>query len=1010
MPKMQYFLKKLLPFTLGLVLFLTVQPLFAQGTGGIKGVVTDKSTKQPLFGANLIVKGTSLGDAANFDGNFIIRNIPAGKHTIVISYVGYTSITVEVEIEKDKIIDRNFSLEPVGIKGETVVVTAQAQGQLSAINQQLSSDKIINVVSAEKMQELPDANIAESIGRLPGISLQRNAGEAYAVTIRGLSPQYNQVSIEGVPMQSTNYYDRSIDLSLMSDNLVQGVQVSKTLTPDMDANALGGTVNITLRTAQPGLHYNFWGNGGYTNLNSSYDNYKFSGSFSDRFFNDKFGVLVQGNLEKKQLPSEQFSAGYATPIYSSATQQYSVQTQQTQLTDNSTERNRYGASLILDYASSFVDIKFFNFYDQKNDSNISRYNLTYFVSPHFYDQLFINETKTIQETHSLQALFKFAGTELPVSISYTKGKQEVPNGLEFDFYQSGIPAPSASSLIYGQPLNLLNAVGVLNPNSVNTTLYNMLANNTNLLSEQYDGQFDWKVPFELSNDFSGKLSTGGKYQLVNRESNNTQNYLYLLYGAGAGNRKNLINSFPYLNGLNSTLSAGIPASPFVDLGYTKTSILGYPIGPSFDIYKLADMQNTYFANNASTYWQSGPNDFNQDYSDKETTLAWYIMGEFNIGTKLIVVPGVRYQEESTDISAYHINVNVNNQNGLQTPPVYVDTKRDFAAWFPSINIKYKVDDHIQLLGAVYKSETLPSYGDINPLVELQANTNIVTGNPLLQPSTAWNYDLGATWSSNEVGLFSVDFFYKELSNLIYPLQNFYPFTSLGKTQYIIDVPSYIYQKLPGLSYYDTSFVKSITGSSLTGSIPINDPEKAYLRGIELSWQTHLWYLPGILSGLVLDLNASFMSSDQQYPSFQVAQTGGTKINPIYTISYQTVQAALQNQPKAIYNAILGWDYKGTSIRFSWRYQQTTLTSIDTKYGLENSYYGDVFLFDISLKQEIYNQLSFFANATNINNHIDSYYFSHPAFSSGTSTYSAGNLPTSGQTYSWNLQFGLTFSY
>ena len=990
--------------------FLSIQA-FAQGSGGLKGKVFDQTTKSDLVGANLILKGTSLGAAADINGNYEISNIPAGKHIVVVSYIGYKTISVSINIQENKIETKNFSLEPVGIKGETIIVTAQAKGQLSAINQQLASDNIINVVSAEKMKELPDANIAESIGRLPGISLVRNAGEAYAVTIRGLSPQYNEVSIEGVPMASTNYYDRSVDLSLISDNMVQGVEVSKTLQANMDANALGGTVNLTLRTAPHGLHYDLWANGGYNGLRNSYDNYKFSGSVSDRFFGDKFGVLAQVNIENKQLPSDQFNATYATPIYNSTTNQYSVSTQQAQLTDNTTKRNRYGASLILDYKSNLVDLKFFNFYDQKNDSNITRNNTTYFVSPEFYDQILVNQTRTIQETHSLQALFKIGGTELPIILSYTKGKENTPNGLEFDFYQTNIPAPSASSLIYGEPTNLVRSMGVLDPSNVNTTLNNMLTNNTSLLSEQYNAQIDWKVPFKFSDELSGVLSAGGKYQLVNRESNNIQRYLYLQYGAGAGNRKNIIAYFPFLKGANSNLAAGLPASYFYDPSYNRTSILGYPIGGGFNVNQLAIMENTYYANNSSVYYIQGPNSFNQNYTDQEKSSAGYVMGQFNIGSRLTVIPGVRYQNEGTDISAYHIDINTNNQNGLQSVPKLVETTRDFASWYPSVNVKYKATDNIQVLGAVYKSETLPSYGDISPLVELQSGNNIVTGNPLLQPATAWNFDLGTSVFSNVVGLFTVDLFYKEISNLVFPLQNFYPFTALGSTKYIIDVPSSVLNRLPPMGYYDTSYVKTISGGyTLSGAIAMNSPSIAYLRGIELSWQTHLWYLPGVLSGLVLDLNASFMNSDQQYPSFQIAKTGGTVIKPIYTITYQTVLAELQNQPKAIYNAILGWDYKGFSSRFSLRYQQLTLTSIDTKYGLENSYYDNVLLFDISLKQQIIDGLALFANATNINNHVDNYYFSHPAFTSGTAVYSAGQLPTSGQTYGWNLQVGVTFSY
>ena len=146
-----------------------------------------------------------------------------------------------------------------------------------------------------------------------------------------------------------------------------------------------------------------------------------------------------------------------------------------------------------------------------------------------------------------------------------------------------------------------------------------------------------------------------------------------------------------------------------------------------------------------------------------------------------------------------------------------------------------------------------------------------------------------------------------------------------------------------------------------------------------------------------------MSSNEEYPYFFVK---APKIGNKDTLVYSTTEGALQNQPKAIYNAILGWDYKGFSSRFSLRYQQLTLQSLDTQYGLEDSYYDNVLLFDISLKQQIIDNLSVFANATNVNNHVDNYYFNHPAYLTST----AGSLPTSGQTYGLNVQAGISFSY
>jgi hypothetical protein len=150
-----------------------------------------------------------------------------------------------------------------------------------------------------------------------------------------------------------------------------------------------------------------------------------------------------------------------------------------------------------------------------------------------------------------------------------------------------------------------------------------------------------------------------------------------------------------------------------------------------------------------------------------------------------------------------------------------------------------------------------------------------------------------------------------------------------------------------------------------------------------------------------------MSSNQMYPSFKVV---GPKVGNKDTLVYTTTAGSLQDQPKAIYNAMLGWDYKGFSARFSLSYQKITLTSMDTRYGLENYYYDNVSLLDISLKQEILNNLSVFVNATNINSHIDNYYFAHPEYTSSTTTYAAGQLPTSGQTYGWNAQFGISYNY
>ncbi len=986
------------------------QSLFAAGSGTIKGKILDKLTGEELIGANVIVVGTSLGASSDLDGSFVIHNVPIGERTIKISYVGYLPISEQIVVPENGVIEKEFRLTPQPIQGQEVTVTAQARGQNEAINQQLASTTITNVVSSEKMKELPDANIAESIGRLPGITLQRNAGEANAVVVRGLSPKYNEVTIEGVPMISTNYQDRGIDLSLIGDDLVKGVEVSKTLQPNMDADALGGTVNLTLKTAQEGFHFDVRGNGGYTKLNNSYNNYKIAATVSDRFLSDKIGLQVQGSVEGKQLPSDQFNASYALPqsyVISPGDTIWNLSTQNATTTRTQTIRNRYSISAILDYTSDLVDIKFYNVYDQKRDSTLTRSNQDRFTSNDFMSQIFETVTKTEQRTHSLQFLFKIGTTELPISLSYTKGDVSAP-GQQFDIYGQenpiGYSPLTVGATNFTQPSTLMNHMGTQQPGY--SSLQTIYETNTTLTDEQYDAKLDWKVPFKLSDFISGSLSVGGKYHNINRTSDYAYHWLYYQFGQGAGTRGNLA---AYCGSLDPNFSTnlsnqeGIDAHNFTDPNFTSGSVLGYTLGPQYNMYQLLNMQNGYYAKNSNLYYTNAANDYGQTYTDKENTRAGYIMGEFNFGSSLTIVPGARFQEERSDIQAYHILVNGLSFTGLASPVVPVEFITDNPNWYPSVNIKYKATDNIQVFGAAYRSASLPSFIDLSPMVIFNS-PSLTSGNPYLKPATATNFDLGASIFNNDIGLFTVNVFYKEISNLIYSMVNYRPFNH----NILPGAPADILSRLPQTTnnFYDTSFANTFSNKlNISTNIPMNDPDQAYLRGIELSWQTHLWYLPWVLSGVVLDLNVSFMNSQQTYPYFKVV-TQGAGIHQTQALQYLTTSGPLQDQPKATYNAILGWDYKGFSARVSFRYQEVTLTSLDTQYPVRDAYYDNVFLTDISVKQQIFENLAIFADVTNLNTHIDSYYLNYYNGNNGTS----GQLPTSQQTYGMIAQLGLSFNY
>ncbi len=276
----------------------------------LKGFIQDNTTKKPLIGANVFIVGTSLGAASTDDGTFKIANIYPGVYTVRASYIGYEMFETEITLQPGETVTQNFALTYATIEGKTVEVTAQARGQMDAINRQLKAKSIKNIVSSDRIQELPDANAAEAVARVPGVSIRREGGEGNKVVIRGLSPKYNKITVNGTNLASTDADDRSTDLSMISQYMLEGIEVTKAGTPDQEADVLGGTVNFKLKKAKPGIHGNVVTQGMYNGLQETGGDYKLVGDLSSRFFKNKLGVLAQIDRENRNRSSHQLSANY----------------------------------------------------------------------------------------------------------------------------------------------------------------------------------------------------------------------------------------------------------------------------------------------------------------------------------------------------------------------------------------------------------------------------------------------------------------------------------------------------------------------------------------------------------------------------------------------------------------------------------------------------------------------------------------------------------------------------
>lgn len=232
---------------LSIVLSALAISVQAQQYGIIRGRVLD-SDNLSMPGATIVVESINRGTISDNYGYYTITGIPEGTYDLSVSYIGFNPDKKQVSVETGQTTVVDFSLK-AGIELSEVVVSGQLQGQSKALNTQMNKGNITNIISSDQVGRFPDANIGDALKRIPGINVQYNHGEARFGNIRGTSPQYNSVMINGERIPSAEAEDRTVQLDLVFADMIQSIEVNKAVTPDMDADAIGGSVNLVTRSA-----------------------------------------------------------------------------------------------------------------------------------------------------------------------------------------------------------------------------------------------------------------------------------------------------------------------------------------------------------------------------------------------------------------------------------------------------------------------------------------------------------------------------------------------------------------------------------------------------------------------------------------------------------------------------------------------------------------------------------------------------------------------------------------
>lgn len=971
--------------------------------GTLEGRIVGSENKKGLPYATVIVKGTNNGAVADIDGDFIVRNINAGKQTIVVSYVGYETKNINVIIKPNAVNKLDVVLKITSVQGKEVVVTAQRTGQQGAINEQINTNVIKNVVAADRLQENPDANSAEAIGRLPGVSLIRSGGEGSGVVIRGLDPKYSQVLLDGIPIPSTDDNTRATSIAGISQFALQGVEVFKSITPDMEGDAVAGVINLQLKEAPSGVKYSLLAQGGYNHLNNYFKNYLVQGNFSDRILDDKLGIFFSANDQSVNRSDQTLSANYITKTVPSPGQLAPLYVNNINLNDESRINYRMAGTLVLDYKLSSISKLFFSnfisYTDQKytdvtKSYNISDGSVAYNINDNPNNNISIY-------VGSLKGEHQFSLFDLDEGLSFSQSHSYTPDSRNWQFVTTGTGLRKfGDETTQSLPLNQIlgYATDTLSPATLNNFILNNMSHLADDLIEKHiDTYIDLKIPFELGKSTSGFLKFGTKYKINSRFRNyySGDQVISAVY-------KFADYATQYISWANQTASDNISM-----VGLNESTVNNFIKGQyNFGWYPNIGRLNQLFDwwNNFSNYYlyvdpknmppafSNGHIGFLPDWQAikmntqriNEYYYAGYIMAEINLSDALSFLPGVRFEKVRDNLSGWWMEsisfFDPNNAPGYSTYSIHNDEN-----WLPMFHLKIKPLNWLQTLLSFTKTLNRPDYDQLIPNVYLNRGVGLqsyTAGNPQLKPESWTNYDMQVAIFGNNIGLVSLSGFYKIVHDMIW-------------TPSIFRTPGQPWTWGAGQYFSDNSTVLI--------TVPQNHSFPVYLKGLEFETQTNFWYLPEPFNHISLDLNFTLINSQTKY---EYSKTSNKIIGtdnhgrPIYQlVSIDSIyQGPMLNQPKSIANFSFGYNYEGFNLWLSYQYTGAMVTSEPNLKEFEN-HVSQFAKWDLQIAQKLpFSGLEILFNYANINDPV------------GYQNNLGDSRPSYLESYGWTMDLGIRYVF
>ena len=808
-------MKKIIISGLFLLLLFSYQISKAQSESKalIKGVVKEMTSKNTLPGANIVVKGTYNGTTTNYNGEYSLY-VESGKFELVISYIGNDTKTISVEVSPGETKIINVSLDASSLELDDVVVMGVLGGQKKALNQQKSSNNLKSVISSDQMGNFPDQNSAESLQRIQGISVLKDEGDGRFVMVRGLSPAFTNISINGEQIPSPESESRFVALDAIPSNQLASIEVSKSITPDMDGDAIGGSINLITPTASS-TELSISGSAALEYNNSSQ---KPSGlgsfSISKRTENDKFGFVVSGSYSDSKKHSERYKLdGWDDDESANDLDEVKIY-------DYEIDRTRIGFNSTLDYKINDKNkIYFRTLYSELHEleqrrsiAMSSEYNDEDLITEYEMENVFkYRPEKQGVYNFNLGGVHENSKFTFDYEVAFSQAFQitDAKNEMVFEnaedvswtFDNSDRLSPQITGFTFdGNPNADMNDASMYEFKSYE--IAKTLAKDKNITAK-----FNLAIPIKLSKYF-GEIKFGGKVRMKEKsfEVEDFEEYEY------AGAEDMLLNSF----------DDGLIIDGFMD------GELNQNIGPYPDIDKW------------DAFYKSNTNDFENDaakseeektlesYTASEDIYASYIQGKIQL-KKMMILGGVRYENTTFEYSSGVWDEDIE-------APKKVDGENSYGFLLPMLHLKYAINDNNIIRSSITKSYSRPNFQDLVQGATYNDEEAEIS-NPDLVPVEAINLDLFSEHYLGSIGLLSGGIFYKKLDNFIYQRTTDGDFAG----------------------YQDIEITQSING------------DEATLFGFEVGYQQDLNFLPGFLKGFIVYVNYTYTKSNATVKNFSQDQ-------------------------------------------------------------------------------------------------------------------------------------------